>query len=188
MVGKEPFVNFLRHETKKNVLVRFILVFAVFLIYFFISIISYGGNGILIAFLTWSIFVFGTPIADAGFLLDFPMRLITGIRMIYSEMIVWAIAISLNVYSLFFFSQIYEKTVLLRLLKTILLNPFPYWAIIILSLAGTFLSIYFGDELIDVAKHKDREKYRKHKNKYGIIALLFLISLIEVFIIISLVT
>ncbi len=36
--------------------------------------------------LTWTFFVLCTPIADAGFLLDFPLRLIFGIRMLISEL------------------------------------------------------------------------------------------------------
>ena len=58
------------------------------------------------------------------------------------------------------------KSSLLILFKQILLNPIPFWFIIILSAAGTFLSVYFGDELIDIAKHKDRKKHFAHKNKH----------------------
>ena len=167
------------HETKKNVLTRFFLVVLIVVLYFVFVSLKYGiQQGFLVTILTWSAFVFCTPIADAGFLLDFPMRLITGLRMIYSEMIVWSVAILLNLGSLFLYPQIYAKTFLLRLLKTILLNPIPYWAIILLSLLGTFLSVYFGDELIDVVKHKQRKKYKKHKSKYFLILFLFIFVLI----------
>lgn len=179
MTNKKRLKNCLEHETKKKVLVKFSMVLLIFLIYFFFSIRYYGfGNGILISFLTWSLFVLCTPIADAGFLLDFPIRFITGIKMIYSEMFVWTLALLSNVFSLLYSSQTYEKNFLLGLLKTILLNPFPYWGIIILSFLGTFLSVYFGDELFDTVKHKERKKYRKHKHKYLLIVVAFLILLI----------
>ena len=43
---------------------------------------------------------------------------------------------------------------------------------------GTFLSIYFGDEMIDVVKHEEREKYHKHKHKYYFVFMLFLIVVV----------
>ncbi len=167
------------HETKKRVLIKFILIIAILISYFTFVSLRYGLNdGLMITILTWSFFVFCTPIADAGFLLDFPIRLITKIRMIYSEIVVWIIAASINIYSLLFNPIVYEKIEILRLFKYILLHPFPFWAIIIISATGTFLSIYFGDELIDVVKHKHRKKYKKHKNKYVLILILFIIVVI----------
>ena len=90
--------NFLKQETKLHVFVRYLLV--IFLIVFYFLFISqkYGkGQGFLITVLTWSFFVFCTPIADAGFLFDFPFRLITHLRMIYSELSVWVIAATINI-------------------------------------------------------------------------------------------
>ena len=171
--------NYVKHKTKKNVLKRFFIVSFIVVVYLSFSIGYYGfKNGILVSFLTWSLFVFCTPIADAGFLLDFPIRLFTKIKMIYSEIIVWVIAILLNLGVLIFYPVIYDKTILLQIFKKILLNPFPYWGIILLSALGTFLSIYFGDELLDVFSHKQRKKYNKHKIKYLMIILLFLIAII----------
>lgn len=45
---------------------------------------------------------------------------------------------------------------------------------------GTFLSIYFGDEMLDVATHRDRAKHHRHGMKYRIIATLtlFLLALL----------
>lgn len=170
------------HETKKSVLVRFSLVVIVVVSYFIFVSVKYGVNrGFMITFLTWSFFVFCTPIADAGFLLDFPMRLITKIRMIYSEMFVWIIAFLINLYSLTFNPNIYEKTLILRLFKYILVHPFPFWSIIVISAIGTFLSIYFGDELIDVIKHENRKKHAKHKGKYKLILFLFLMVILVLY-------
>ncbi len=61
---------------KKHVLYKFLLL-SVLLVSYFVYL-SYEYNlltgGIAVA-LTWSFFVLCTPIADAGFLLDFPLRL-----------------------------------------------------------------------------------------------------------------
>ena len=157
----------IKHETKRHVLIKFSLVALIFVTYLVVMSFLHGlENGILISLLTWSFFVFCTPIGDAGFLIDFPMRLFTKIRMVHSEIMVWIIAATLNIYALIFMPGIYEKEILLTLFKQILLNPIPFWGIIILSAGGTFLSIYFGDELMDISKHKDRKKHKTHKNKF----------------------
>jgi len=66
--------------------IKFLIVASLFLIYLIFSILSFGlSHGILVSLLTWAFFVFCTPVADAGVLIDFPVRYITGIKMIYSE-------------------------------------------------------------------------------------------------------
>jgi hypothetical protein len=169
----------LKHETKKHTLRKFILVFLVLITYFLITSLKIGfKEGISITLLTWSFFVLSTPIADAGFLLDFPIRLITKLRMVYSEIIVWVIAIALNIFYFFTNPEIYNQTILLSLFKQILSQPYPLWIIIILSGIGTFLSIVFFDELMDVKYHKHRKKYHKHISKYQYILFVFIILLI----------
>ncbi len=173
---KEKIKNseLLTHETKRYVLIRYLIVLLIVIAYFIFISFKYGvKNGFLVTLLTWSVFVFCTPVADAGTLVDFPIRLLIHVRMIVSEVFVTVFAAVLNIYALTFNPQIYNKTLLLRLLKHILLNPIPFWLIIILSTLGTFMSIYFGDELLDVAKHSEREKFKKHKSKYYLILLLF---------------
>ena len=155
---------------------KFIILCLVLSSYFLYLIYQYdlltGGVASLI---TWSFFVLCTPVADAGFLLDFPIRVLFGIRMILSEIVVWAIAILINIASLIFFNEIYETTVLTQAMKAILVNPIPYWSVILLSGIGTFLSIRFGDELMDVLHHKDRLFYLRHHFKYEIILFIFFI-------------
>jgi len=51
-----------------------------------------------------------SPIADAGLLLDFPLRFLFTIRMLVSENAVWAIAIIVNIVSIFYFAEYYETT------------------------------------------------------------------------------
>lgn len=153
-------------------LVKFIVILFFFLAYLVFSIHSFGThNGILIALLTWSFFVFCTPIADAGIILDFPLRVLTGVRMLYLEIVVWAIALGINLFAYCTNQDIYDATLVTRIFSHILSNPFPYWIIIALSAAGTFMSIYFGDEIMDILalKKEKRDYYLKHNLKHKII-------------------
>jgi hypothetical protein len=171
-------LNYFTHETKKQIVFKFLLVLGILISYFAFLTFRYGAkDGLAITVLTWSFFVLCTPIADAGFLIDFPLRLITKIRMFHSEMIVWTIAISINIYTFFFSGEAYQKTFLLKIFHFILEKPFPFWFIIFLSGIGTFLSVYFGDELIDVVRHQDRKKHQQHKVKHRFIIFVFLITL-----------
>lgn len=168
-----------KNETHKHAWGKFLLVFGVFLIYFLIMTFKYGvKDGILVSGLTWSFFVLCTPIADAGFLLDFPLRLVLKVRMLYVEILVWIFAIILNIIAYSFFIEKYEKTKILYFFKHILEEPFPMWGIILLSGIGTFLSIQFGDELLDVLRHKDRLYHQKHNFKHRAILLVFIFLLI----------
>jgi hypothetical protein len=42
---------------------------------------------------------------------------------------------------------------------------------------GTFMSVQFGDELMDKVRHKDRKLYNKHKHKHKFWGMIFLIIL-----------
>ena len=151
------------HATKRQVAIKFILLLGVLLGYFaYLSWKFDIGTGGLVALLTWSFFVLCTPVADAGFLLDFPLRLLFGVRMVVSEVAVWGIAISISMMGLLFARDAFQKTLITSLFEKILVTPYPYWGIIILSGIGTFLSIRFGDELMDVMQHRDRAFHHKH--------------------------
>ncbi len=166
-------------ETHREVLIKFILLLTVLILYFSYLSYEYGLlTGGIVAIITWSFFVLCTPVADAGFLLDFPIRLLFNVRMLHSEILVWAIAIGINLYALNYDPSAYDKTILTVLFKQILSTPFPYWSIIILSGIGTFLSIYFGDEMLDVIKHRDRNKYHTHSFKLKVVAMVTLFALI----------
>jgi hypothetical protein len=168
-----------KHQTHKETLFKFLLLLAVLLAYFgYLSWKFDLATGGFVAILTWSFFVLCTPVADAGFLLDFPVRLIFGLRMIKSEIIVWGLAIGINVMGLMFWPDMYGKTFLTDLFMTILTTPWPYWSIIVLSGIGTFLSIYFGDEMLDVATHNERVKHHKHGFKYRVVFIIGLFVLI----------
>ena len=95
--------------------------------------------------------MFCTPIADAGFMLDFPIRLITGLRMLVIEVGVWVFAAALNVFALIFFPEVYQKTVLLELFHKISTTPCPLFLIILLSGFGTFSSLVVCDDSFDLS-------------------------------------
>ncbi|MBN1175147.1 hypothetical protein JXA48_00740 [Candidatus Woesearchaeota archaeon] len=172
----------IKTQLHKNPLVKFIAVFLIFVIYSIFSMFKFGASdGLLVGLMTWTFFVLCTPVADAGFILDLPIRVLTGIRMVYSEIIVWTIAIGSNLIVHFANPTIYERTGLLSLFQHIISHPWPFWIIIILSAGGTFLSLVFGDELMDISyEHKkEREHHKRHKHKYRmiLIATLFIIIL-----------
>lgn len=166
------------NENSNSYLIRkFILVILLLIIYFLYISWKFGWKqGLTITVLTWSFFVFCTPISDAGIILDLPLRLITGIRMLHAEMMVWFIAGVINLYILIHNPEAYQSTLLLQIFHRILIHPIPYWSVILLSAIGTFLSVMFGDELLD--QLTDRAFYNKHKNKHRLIIFIVLILLI----------
>lgn len=155
-----------KHETKKGQLVRFLVTATVLIIYIIYLSLRFGSVGFSLGVITWSAFVMATPIADGGLILDFPVRLITNIRMIFSEMIVWCVAISANIYFLFTQKDIYQNTTITKAFYEILIHPWPNWIIVLFSLAGTFLSLYFADELLDIVFYEERKKYQKLRGIY----------------------
>ncbi|SHE50167.1 hypothetical protein SAMN05444273_101609 [Litoreibacter ascidiaceicola] len=166
-------------KPKTQVLTKFLLLVALLVGYFGYLSYEYDlATGGIAALLTWSFFVLCTPVADAGFLLDFPLRMIFGIRMVLSEIAVWALAISANIAVLLHGPSYYETTVMTQVLHEILTRPFPYWGVIVLSGLGTFLSIRFGDELIDVLHHRDRDFFHSHHFKHEVILFVFFLFVI----------
>jgi hypothetical protein len=171
------FFRIKRHnEHYKILLGKFIILSAILTAYFIYLSFKFGINsGIVIAFLTWSFFVLCTPIAEAGLIINFPLRFFVGIRMFVSEIFVWIIAIAGNIVSLNFFHRQYNKTFLTKIFHKIIITPNPYWIIIILSCIGTFLSIRFGGNMYDVFTKESRNSNKNWKIKTAILALIFLI-------------
>jgi len=159
---------------RHQVAIKFILLCMIISAYFLYLVYQYDLlTGGIAALITWSFFVLCTPVADAGFLLDFPLRLLFGIRMVLSEIMVWAVSILINIIALLYFREFYKTTVITQLMEAILTTPSPYWIVIVLSGMGTFLSIRFGDELMDVLHHKDRDFYHSHQFKHEILLFVF---------------
>ncbi len=161
------------HETHRETILKFIGLVGILLTYFGYMSWQYGAAvGAKSALLTWSFFVLCTPVADGGFLLAFPIRLLFGLRMLYTQILIWFLAIGINALMILLDPKAYELVFITTLLKKILLEPFPYWGILAISLLGTLLSIYFGDEMIDVTSHKHRIKHHKHSFVYQTILVL----------------
>ncbi len=162
-----------KHETHKETLLKFVALVVILLSYFLYMSLKYDAStGFGVAILTWSFFVLCTPVADGGFILAFPIRLLFKIRMSITQIVLWFVAIGINVFMLSITPGTYELSFLTKLLKHILSEPYPYWSILIISALGTFLSIYFGDEMMDVTSHKDRELNHHHGMKYRTILIL----------------
>ena len=169
----------LLHQTHRETAVKFLFLVLILLGYFGYLSWQYDiATGGMIAAITWSFFVLCTPVADAGFILDFPIRLLFGLRMIITELFVWILALSINIATLFFNPDIYQMSLLTKVFYKILTTPYPYWLVIVLCGVGTFLSIYFGDEMLDVITHKDREKHHTHAFKYKIIMMVAIFTVI----------
>ena len=161
-------------KPRGQIFIKFVLLCGLLVGYFGYLSYEYGvTTGGVAALLTWSFFVLCTPVADAGFLLDFPLRLLFGIRMVVSEIAVWVVALGLNAVMLLYAPNYYETTILTEVLQKIFMNPFPYWGVIILSGLGTFLSIRFGDELMDVIHHRERSFFHSHHFKHELILFAF---------------
>ncbi len=157
----------IKHETHRETLLKFIALALILVAYFLYMSWKYDAStGFSVALLTWSFFVLCTPVADGGFILAFPIRLLFGIKMSITQVVLWFVAIVINIFMLVSASSTYDLTFLTRLLKHILTMPYPYWSILMLSAAGTLLSIYFGDEMMDVASHKNRVLHHRHGLKY----------------------
>ena len=157
-------------------LLRFLAILVILIAYAFFVSTQYGvKEGLLISALTWSFFVLCTPVADGGFLIDFPVRLILKMKMVHSEILVWLIAISINLYALNFNHEIYQSTVMLKLFEHILTQPYPYWGVILISAFGTFLSVHFGDAIVDELDDHIHKKVQTHHNRYQYILMIFLI-------------
>jgi len=155
------------NETHKETLLKFLTLLAILVAYFLYMSWKYDAStGFAVTLLTWSFFVLCTPVADGGFILAFPIRLLFGIKMSITQTILWFVAIGINLFMLFYSPASYDLSFLTNLLKKIITEPYPYWSILILSALGTFLSIIFGDEMMNVAQHKEREQHHKHGSRY----------------------
>lgn len=171
-------MNNQQHDLRK-----FLLLLGILLSYFLFLSWKYDlKTGGIVSVLSWSFFVLCTPIADAGFLLDFPVRVIAGVRMVITEVMVWGIAIVSNSLALHYSVSSYEVTYLTRLLHQILSQPWPYWMVIVLSGVGTFLSIQLGDELMDAFNQRQFRFFLQQAGvKFGIKLVVFLLTLVVYF-------
>ena len=156
-----------KNETHSESLFKFLALITIVITYFLYMSWKYDAStGLSVSILTWSFFVLCTPVADGGFILAFPIRLLFKIKMSITQVILWFVAVGINIFYISTSPNSYDLTFITKLLKHILSEPYPYWSILIISALGTFLSIFFGDEMMDVASHKERENNHRHGVKY----------------------
>lgn len=155
------------NETHSESLFKFLALISILVAYFLYMSWKYDAStGLGVSILTWSFFVLCTPIADGGFILAFPIRLLFKVKMSFTQIVLWFVAIGINIVYMTASPSSYDLTFITKLLKHILSEPYPYWSILIISALGTFLSIFFGDEMMDVATHKERNMNHRHGLKY----------------------
>ncbi|MCA9346431.1 hypothetical protein KC960_02990 [Candidatus Saccharibacteria bacterium] len=168
---------------------KFLTLLAILVAYGVFVVLKFGlKDGISATLLTWAFFVTCTPIADAGFIVDFPVRVVVGFKMIYSEIIVWVVAGLIIFGSLAFNEALFDKLHLFRVFKTILLNPWPLWSIILISCAGTFISLHIGDQIYNLVQDfRDKKRIKKLRLKrIGIEGVLFVLIVGWYFILLNL--
>lgn len=130
---------------------KFLLLLLIIAAYATFVSVKFGiQDGLSVTLLTWAFFVTCTPIADAGFLVDFPVRIAIGLKMLWSEVVVWVLAAIIIVSNLVLNPVIFENTLALNVLYTVVTNPWPLWLIVVVSAAGTFLSIHIGDQIFSM--------------------------------------
>jgi hypothetical protein len=166
-INKDAIKFHHKNETHGESLFKFLALILIVITYFLYMSWKYDAStGLGISILTWSFFVLCTPVADGGFIIAFPIRLLFKIKMSITQTVIWFIAVGLNIFYMSISPSSYDLTFITKLLKHILSEPYPYWSILIISALGTFLSIFFGDEMMDIASHKEREKSHRHGTKY----------------------
>lgn len=163
-------LNAREHQTHRESLWRFLILVLLLAVYFgYMSWKFDASTGALLALLSWSFFVLCTPIADGGFIVAFPVRLLFGTRMVITQIVVWVLALVINITAVSMDADAYSKTAITGVLYSILTTPWPNWSVLLISLAGTMLSIWFGDEMIDVTAHSMRKKQHRHGFKHRIL-------------------
>lgn len=171
----------LRHITHREALGKFLVLVTVVASYFgYLSWKFDAATGGAIAALSWAFFVLCTPIADAGFLLDFPVRLLFKIRMIFTEIAVWGLALAISLWGVWAGPEMFGKTLITSVFYEILTTPYPYWGLIILCALGTFLSIHFGDEMLDVIAHRDRARFHQHGVWFRLVGFIAVIAVVVI--------
>lgn len=78
-----------KHQTHSESLWRFLGLITLFIAYFvYMSWKFDAATGAWLVLLSWSFFVLCTPVADGGFIIAFPIRLLFGTRMLITQLIV----------------------------------------------------------------------------------------------------
>jgi len=175
---KSSKCNLPQHPHKKNMVYKFLILFAVLIIYAAYMLSEFGvEQGLLITGLTWSVFVFCVPFAASDILVGLPLRALFNLRLMVSQVIVWVGGGAINIYTMVTNPSIYHSTPLLEVFHYILSNPIPYWAILGLCGFGTFLSVVLADDVLDDLDPKKKA----HSKKLEVLFLMILLGIALVY-------
>lgn len=135
---------------------RFICVSIILIIYFLYVCWKYGiTQGIGVTLITWSFFIFGTPLADADAIVDFPIRVFTDIPMHITEIYLFIIAALISLWYYIYNRVIFQYTFLTKIVYKMITNPFSlYGFIVVLSLIGSVISAFFENAIYDLIIYK----------------------------------
>jgi hypothetical protein len=162
--GVERIRNAFQNASKTSGFNKFVSVLIIVILYAAYVMHKYGlSNGVEITLLTWCFFVFGTPVADAGGLVAFPVRVFTNNPMYNTQLWVYLVATVITGYYAVFHKDKFAFTVVGRILYKMVTQPLSlYGVIIVVSLVGTLISAYLEDSVYSYLV------YRENKNKGGI--------------------
>lgn len=134
------------YKPSKLLILKFLIVGSIFLFFTFGFVEKLGlYKGLHVVLLIWTFFVLCMPTTNGGVIIDIPYYIFSGKKPLYSEMLIWFIALAINFYSFVWTPQIYFSNIITHLLFEILSKPWPRWIIIIFCFFGTFYTIRVSD-------------------------------------------
>jgi hypothetical protein len=149
-----------RELGKFGILVLILIAYAGWMIYE-----NGWSDGLGATFLGWAFTILCVPISIGGFLVAFPIRLLFNVKMYKTQVVAIVVALVGAILFLIFDPFAFAANVVIELFRTILTTPWPYWILIVLSIAGSIVSILFGDEVYDsVADHAKKHHPRVHRH------------------------
>lgn len=134
------------YKPSKLQILKFLFIGSIFCFFTFGFINKLGYiQGFHIVLLIWTFFVLCMPTTNGGIIIDIPYYIFTGRKQVYSELIIWFVALAINFYSFVWTPQVYFSNVITHLLFEILIRPWPRWIIIFLCFIGTFYTLKVSD-------------------------------------------
>lgn len=119
-------------------------------IIFFFIIVFWAKFGLKVAvvsvFLSWSFFVLCIPFSHGKTMLGVPFKFITGRSLVYPEIMMWVLALILNIVVYTSIPWVYFSTFINHLLLRVVSTPWPYWLALSLCFFATFYKFLIGAE------------------------------------------
>ncbi len=132
-------------------------VLTVIFVFFFYPLIMFGIiPGILIGFLTWSLYVLTIPAAHGYYIFGSWARFM-GVRPWQTEPVMLLVAVVFNAFMSVLYRPLYHATFFTSHLFRIISKPNPYWLMIIISSLGTLYPYLVGEQQL-------KAHYTYHRN------------------------